>query len=78
MGAVGWLAATPVCGETPRAIGAARPGRALVPKAISTLGQWGEARLAQILGGRGYKPAKAFKTSLGPRFVDRVFGRTGL
>jgi RHS repeat-associated protein len=63
-------------GGTAGATGAARPGSALVPKAAFSLGQWGEARLAQILGGRGFKPAKPFKTSLGPRYVDRVIGRT--
>jgi len=28
-------------------------------------------RLAQVLGGAGFKPTKAFMTSLGSRYVDR-------
>lgn len=46
---------------------------ALVPKAASSLGRWGETRLAQVLGGAGEKPGKAMATSLGNRFVDRMF-----
>ncbi len=49
-------------------------GAELVPKATISLGKWGEARLAQTLGGAGFKPTKAFITSLGPRYVDRLVG----
>ena len=45
---------------------------ALVPKGTRSLGQWGEARLAQVLGGAGVKPAKPFSTDLGSRYVDRL------
>ena len=51
---------------------AARTGTALVPKATAPLGEWGEARLAQVLEGSGFKPSKPFVTSLGRRFVDRL------
>lgn len=43
-----------------------------VPKATKALGEWGEARLAQVLGNAGTKPAGAFKTAYGNRFVDRL------
>jgi hypothetical protein len=46
--------------------------RSMVPAAASSLGRWGEARLAQVLGGAGEKPAQAMATSLGNRFVDRL------
>jgi hypothetical protein len=36
------------------------------------LGRWGEARLAQVVGGAGSKPDKGFYTSLGYRFFDRL------
>jgi hypothetical protein len=52
------------------------PGTALVPSASYELGKWGEARLAQDFGGQGFKPSKAFKTSLTTRFVDRLIGKT--
>ena len=45
--------------------------RALIPMAAVSRGQWGEARLDQVLGGRAKKPSKGFKTDLGIRFVDR-------
>ena len=48
------------------------PGTALVPRSTVELGKWGEARLAQVLGNQGVKPASAFKTSLGNRFFDRL------
>jgi RHS repeat-associated protein len=44
----------------------------MVPKATRTLGKWGETRLAQVLANAGEKPAQAFSTSLGNRFVDRL------
>jgi len=44
----------------------------IIPKATSSLGRWGEARLAQVLGGAGERPSKAMATSLGNRFVDRL------
>jgi RHS repeat-associated protein len=78
-GAAGALDAAGAAGaSTARGLGggAARAGTELVPKATTTLGKWGEQRLSQVLGGKGFKPAKGFKTSLGPRFVDRVIGRT--
>ncbi len=36
------------------------------------MGEWGETRLEMVLGGADSKPAGAFKTSLGNRFVDRM------
>ena len=45
---------------------------ALVPKGTKSLGRWGEARLAQVLGEAGVKPAKPFSTSLGSRYIDRL------
>jgi RHS repeat-associated protein len=45
---------------------------ALVPKGMRSLGQWGETRLAQVLGEVGVKPAKPFSTSLGSRYIDRL------
>jgi RHS repeat-associated protein len=47
---------------------------ALVPKSSHGLGVWGEARLGQVLGFRGYKPRRPFKTSDGPRYTDRLVG----
>jgi hypothetical protein len=47
----------------------------LVPKATVELGKWGESRLRSYLGGIGYKPSKAYITSLGKRYVDWVVGR---
>jgi hypothetical protein len=44
----------------------------LVPSAPAQLGKWGEARLALDLAEKGEKPAKAFKTTLGKRYVDRL------
>ncbi|WP_182466847.1 hypothetical protein, partial [Sphingomonas gilva] len=46
--------------------------RELVPLATKSLGEWGETRLANYLGGLGVKPGGAFKTPLGPRYADRV------
>jgi hypothetical protein len=46
--------------------------RELVPLATTSLGEWGEVRLAKYLGGLGVKPGGAFKTPLGPRYADRV------
>lgn len=45
---------------------------AMVPKAPSKLGEWGEQRLRIFLGGSGFKPSKAFSTSDGPRYIDRL------
>jgi hypothetical protein len=45
---------------------------ALVPKGARALGQWGEVRLAQVLGGAGEKPSEAFITKYGARFIDRL------
>ncbi len=47
----------------------------LVPSGMTALGEWGEARLAIELGGEGVKPGKAYVTSLGKRYVDRLVGR---
>lgn len=44
----------------------------LMPLATKSLGDWGEARLADYLGGQGIKPKGAFRTPFGPRFADRV------
>jgi hypothetical protein len=57
--------------------GAGKVGTDLVPKAIISLGKWGESRLAQYLGGAGFKPTKPFITSLGPRYVDRLVNGIG-
>jgi RHS repeat-associated protein len=46
--------------------------KALVPKGAIPLGKWGEARLAQVLGGAGFKPKLPFMTSEGPRYIDRL------
>jgi RHS repeat-associated protein len=46
--------------------------KALVPKGAVPLGKWGETRLAQVLGGAGYKPNLPFMTSAGPRYIDRL------
>jgi hypothetical protein len=46
--------------------------RGLVPTGAKRLGQWGEDRLEVLLGGAGTKPAKAFMTSDGPRYIDRL------
>jgi len=55
-----------------RAAESASEAMPLVPKGTRSLGEWGEARLAQVLGGAGVKPSKPFSTSLGPRYVDRL------
>jgi len=47
-----------------------QPGTGLMPAAPVELGKWGEARLRLYLGGKGFKPRSAFKTSRGKRFVD--------
>ena len=52
--------------------GAASLSTALVPVGTRSLGRWGEARLAQVLGNAGFKPNGAFSTSLGKRFIDRL------
>jgi hypothetical protein len=44
----------------------------LVPRATKPLGDWGEARLRNLLGGKGTKPKSPFNTSLGKRYVDRL------
>jgi hypothetical protein len=44
------------------------------PAGARALGVWGEARLAQVLGGLGVKPGKCFKTSIGCRYFDRIVG----
>jgi len=51
--------------------------KALVPKAIVSLGIWGEIRLAIVLGNAGSKPANAFTTSLGKRYIDRLVNGVG-
>ncbi len=43
---------------------------AIVPKAASSLGKWGEARLAQVLGGAVEKNTKPIATTLGNRIPD--------
>ena len=43
---------------------------ALVPKATTSLGRWGEARLQQFLGGAVEKNTKPIATSLGKRVPD--------
>jgi RHS repeat-associated protein len=55
---------------------AERTATALVPKAASSLGKWGEARLAQVLNNTGFKPSKAAITSTGvKRYFDRLVNR---
>ncbi|XZE21704.1 hypothetical protein SH449x_001609 [Pirellulaceae bacterium SH449] len=52
-----------------------KPGKeptGLVPRGAKPLGKWGEDRLEVLLGGTGTKPAKAFMTSDGPRYIDRL------
>ena len=39
---------------------------------IAKIGRWGESQLAKYLKYAGEKPAKAFTTSLGKRYVDRL------
>jgi len=46
--------------------------RSLVPSGSSRLGIWGEERLAAALNWAGFKPSAAFRTSLGPRYIDRL------
>jgi RHS repeat-associated protein len=53
------------------AANAVRAGE-LVPASTKGLGDWGEARLRNLLGGGGFKPKNAFDTSLGKRYVDRL------
>jgi hypothetical protein len=36
------------------------------------LGKWGEIRLKQVLGGRGFKPKSPMQTSLGKKYHDRI------
>jgi hypothetical protein len=43
-----------------------------VPSSTKGLGDWGEARLSNLLGGSGFKPKSPFDTSLGKRYVDRL------
>ncbi len=45
---------------------------ALVPKGMVPLGDWGEARLRQVLGNAGHEPTKYFDTRLGKRKHDRI------
>jgi RHS repeat-associated protein len=52
--------------------GAAPGSMSVIPLGTASLGRWGEARLAQVLQGAGEKPAGAFVTSLGKRFIDRL------
>jgi hypothetical protein len=47
-------------------------GTALVPRSSVGLGAWGEARLAQVLGGAGTVPTGYFRTTLGRRLPDRL------
>lgn len=46
--------------------------RDLIPRGAKSLGEWGEARLSNFLGGQGAKPNIPFKTPLGPRLPDRL------
>ena len=46
--------------------------RELVPVATKSLGEWGETRLAQFLGGRGVKPSSPFSTPFGKRYPDQL------
>jgi hypothetical protein len=65
-----------VPGEKPEAPAtSSKPGTGLVPTATVTLGQWGEIRLKQVLGGRGFKPRAPLRTSLGKRYVDLMLDR---
>ena len=43
-----------------------------IPKGTRRLGEWGEARLSQVLGEAGTKPTGAFKTAHGNRYIDRL------
>jgi hypothetical protein len=47
----------------------------LVPAAPEQLGKWGEVRLKQVLGGRGFKPKSPMQTSVGKRYHDRIVGQ---
>lgn len=50
----------------------ASPKTDLIPLGAKPLGNWGEARLANYLGGEGIKPNDPFKTAIGNRYVDRL------
>jgi RHS repeat-associated protein len=45
------------------------------PVGSARLGEWGERRLSDHLGGAGRKPSESFGTSDGPRFIDRLVNR---
>jgi RHS repeat-associated protein len=53
------------------AANAVRAGE-LVPASSKGLGDWGEARLSNLFGGKGIKPKSPFDTSFGKRYVDRL------
>jgi hypothetical protein len=55
---------------TPKPAPKSSTGTGLVPAPPVELGKWGEARLRVYFGGRGFKPTKAYKTSLGNRYID--------
>ena len=46
-----------------------------MPNAAVELGKWGEVRLKQVLGGRGFKPKSPIKTSLSRPYIDRIVDR---
>jgi hypothetical protein len=48
----------------------ANAGTALIPKAATSLGRWGETRLGQILGANVAKNTGPLMTSLGKRVPD--------
>jgi hypothetical protein len=48
---------------------------ALIPMAAVSRGDWGEARLDQVLRGAGIKPSKKLRTNLGTRSPDRTLNR---
>jgi hypothetical protein len=48
-------------------------GAEIVPRGAHSLGQWGETRLAQVLGGAGTKPRSPLVTPSGARrYPDRL------
>lgn len=50
-------------------------GTELVPRGAHSLGKWGEARLADVLGNAGYKPRRPLITPSGARrYPDRLVG----
>jgi RHS repeat-associated protein len=53
------------------------PGGSLVPVGTVPLGAWGETHLGRVLDWAGVKPSKAFVTSYGSRFIDRLVDGIG-